>query len=327
MTLKQLDHDLLKRLYRNMLRTRMVEEMIAERYAEQEMRCPTHLAIGQEAIAAGVSAALETHDNVLSGHRCHAHYLCKGGDLKAMVAELYGKETGCATGVGGSQHLIDLNVNFLGAAPILASTLSIATGTAFAAQLQKTGEISVVFFGDAATEEGQFYESLNFAALRGLPIVYVCENNFLSVNSPLEVRRPKGQELTAFASSFGMPSEQGDGNDVVAVYTLARQAVERARLGEGPTFLEFHTYRIHEHVGPYFDHELGQGREADWQSWRERCPVTGFEKKLLADGIVDDNDVEQLTSELRGEIESAFEFAKSSAFPDRDYSWEHAYAP
>ncbi|MBI4331624.1 MAG: thiamine pyrophosphate-dependent dehydrogenase E1 component subunit alpha, partial [Chloroflexi bacterium] len=182
--------DIEKKLYYAMLRIRLVEERIAELYPEQQMRCPVHLCTGQEAIAAGVSAHLTSDDYALSNHRSHGHYLAKGGDLKAMMAEIYGRVTGCSRGKGGSMHLVDLAAGFLGATPIVGSTIPMAVGAALATVMKGEKRVTVAYFGDAAVEEGVFHESLNFAALKRLPVVFVCENNFFSVYSPLSVRQP-----------------------------------------------------------------------------------------------------------------------------------------
>src|SRR5260221_8285353 len=211
------------------------------------MRCPTHFSLGQEAVAVGVCEHLEPHELITSAHRSHAHYLAKGGDLKKMVSELYGKKTGCASGKGGSMHLIDREAGFIGAVPIVGSTIPIGVGTAFSAYLKGQSRLSVIFFGDAATETGVFYESLNFAAIHKLPVVMVCENNLYSVLTPLDVRRPAGQEIFQLAQGHGVWSRQGDGNDVEQVYALAEQAIAHARGGHGPAFLELKTYRWLEH--------------------------------------------------------------------------------
>ena len=187
---RSMDTITLKKLYREMVRIRIVEESIAEHYPEQEMRCPVHFSIGQEAVAVGVCVHLDPSDHVFSNHRSHGHYLAKGGDLKAMVAEIYGKEAGCSRGFGGSMHLLDLKHGFLGAAPIVGSTIPIAVGSALTATVKEEDRVTVVFLGDGATEEGVFSESLNFAALKQLPVVFVCENNLYSVYSPLSVSQP-----------------------------------------------------------------------------------------------------------------------------------------
>lgn len=317
----------LKRLYYQMLRIRMIEEKIAELYPEQEMRCPVHLCIGQEAVAVGACANLSRNDYVLSGHRSHGHYLAKGGDLKAMMAELYGKVTGCSQGKGGSMHLVDLSVGFLGATPIVGSTIPIAVGASFGSVMLGEQRVTVIFFGEGATEEGVFHESINFAVLKKLPVVFVCENNLYSVYSPLSVRQPEGREVFELAKGHGVESYQDDGNDVLKVNKLAGQAIRRAREGKGPTFLEFKTYRWREHCGPYYDNDLGYRTESEFQEWRRRCPIRMFRKRLLSDGLLSDEDIEGLVSELEAEIEDAVVFAKKSPFPEKQLLLEDIYAP
>jgi pyruvate dehydrogenase E1 component alpha subunit len=203
------------RLFETMVRIRMVEEAIAERYViqPQQMRCPVHLSIGQEAAAAGVGLALLADDLAMSGHRSHAHYLAKGGNLDAMIAEMHGRETGCCRGRGGSMHLVDLGVGFMGAVPIVGSTIPIAVGLAFAEHLKKGNRVTVAFFGEGATEVGVFHESMNFASLHQLPVVFVCENNLYSVHSTLESRQPD-RPIVELATGHRVPSFEGDGNDV-----------------------------------------------------------------------------------------------------------------
>lgn len=306
-----------------MLRIRMVEEKIAELYPEQEIRCPTHLCIGQEAVAVGVCASLSRNDYVLSGHRSHGHYLAKGGDLKAMMAELYGKVTGCSRGKGGSMHLVDLSVGFLGATPIVGSTIPIAVGAAFGSVMRGEQRVSVVFFGDAAVEGGVFHESINFAVLKKLPVIFVCENNLYSVYSPLSVRQPEGREIFCLAKGYGVDSFQGDGNDVIKVYTLAQKAIRKARRGDGPTFLEFKTYRWREHCGPYYDNDLGYRTESEFQKWKQRCPIERLRERLLRDSILCNQDIEHMKHKLEAEIEEAVVFAKESPFPEKVFLQEY----
>ena len=317
----------LRGLLRNMLWIRMVEERVAELYPEQQMRCPVHLCIGQEAVAAGVCADLSRDDYVLGGHRSHGHYLAKGGDLKAMMAEIYGKATGCSQGKGGSMHLTDTSAGFLGASPIVGSTIPIAVGVAFGSVMRGEKRVTVVFFGDGATEEGVFHESLNFAALKGLPVIFVCENNLYSVYSPLSVRQPPTREICDLARSHGIESYQGDGNGVTEVYTMARRAIRKARDGGGPTFFEFTTYRWREHVGPNYDNDLGYRSESEFQEWRGRCPIERLKRRLLEDGVLLTEDISQMESSLRAQIEDAVAFAKESPFPEEPLMWEHIYAP
>jgi len=317
----------LKRFYYEMLRIRKVEEKIAELYPKQEMRCPVHLCIGQEAIAVGVCAHLSRDDYMLGGHRSHGHYLAKGGNLKAMMGELYGKVTGCSQGKGGSMHLVDLSVGFLGTAPIVASTIPIAVGAAFGSVMRGDPRVTVVFFGEGATEEGAFHESLNFAALKKLPVVFVCENNLYSVYSPLSVRQPEGREVFWLAQGHGIESYQGDGNDIFEVYRLAGRAVRKARQGQGPTFLEFKTYRWREHCGPNYDNDLGYRTDREFQEWKRRCPVERLRSYLRREGLLGDLEMNRMSRELETEIEDAVAFAKESPFPEETLLMAHIYAP
>jgi pyruvate dehydrogenase E1 component alpha subunit len=314
-------------LFETLLRIRIVEEKIAEVYSEQEMRCPVHLCIGEEAIATGVCANLTREDYVLSNHRSHGHYLAKGGNLKAMMAEIYGKATGCSRGKGGSMHLIDLSAGFLGATPIVGSTVAIAVGAALGTIMRGEQRVSVVFLGDAATEEGVFHESLSFAALKKLPVIFVCENNLYSVYSPLSVRQPEGRKIYRQAEAHGVKSYHGDGNDVTEVYRLAVQAIKRAREGKGPAFLEFATYRWREHCGPNYDNDLGYRTESEFREWREHCPVERFKKLLLSQGILSQADIDRMTCKLEAEVEEAIVFAKDSPFPAETNLLEHVYCP
>ena len=319
--------DFLKRLYGDMLRIRAVEEKIADLYPEQQMRCPVHLSVGQEAVAVGVCAALQAEDYAVSAHRSHAHYLAKGGDLKAMLAELYGKVTGCCKGKGGSMHLIDRSVGFLGAVPIVGSTIPIGVGVAFGTVMRKERRVTVVFFGDGATEEGVFHEAVNFAVLKALPVVFVCENNLFSVYSTLAVRQPPTRKIFELARGHGIESHQGDGNDVEAVYALTKKAVDSARSGRGPAFLEFQTYRWREHCGPNYDNHLGYRSEQEFEEWKARCPIAGLKHRLLQQAVVGQMDLDAVEAALAAEIKDAVAFAQASRFPDPPLLQEHLYAP
>ena len=301
-------------LLREMVRIRMVEEAIAERYAEQEMRCPVHLSIGQEAPAVGVCSALRQTDWAFSGHRNHAHYLAKGGDLQRMLAEIYGKATGCCGGKGGSMHLTDQAAGFIGATPIVGSTIPIAVGAALTAQLRGEDRVVVIFLGDGAVETGVFHESVNFACTRNLPVVFACEDNGYSVYSPLSVRQPASRSLSHVAAGHGITVASVDGNDVLAVQAVAGAAVERARAEGSPSFIEMTTYRWREHCGPAFDNDIGYRTEAEFETWLELDPITKLRQShdiAAVDGAV----FASMTTELAEEIDAAFAFAKSSPFP------------
>jgi pyruvate dehydrogenase E1 component alpha subunit len=322
----KIDKKIARSLYYHMLRIRMVEEKIAELYPEQEMRCPVHLCIGQEAIAAGVCANLLKKDYLLGNHRSHGHYLAKGGDLKRMLAEIYGKATGCSNGKGGSMHLVDVSVGILGTTPIVAGIIPIAVGTAFGTKMKGRDNVTVVFFGDAATEEGVFFESLNFASLKKLPVLFICENNFFSVYSPLSVRQPKERNNLSLVKSLGIKGDRGDGNNVVEAYELARKAVTNLRKGKGPYYLEFETYRWREHCGPNFDNDLGYRTEKDFLKWKKRCPVAIFEKKLIKDGILTLSQADNFKQNIQAEINDAVSFAKNSPYPESKEMLSDVYA-
>lgn len=314
--LVEVDLALLSRLHGELMRIRLVEERIVKLYADQQMRCPVHLSIGQEAVAVGMCAHLSKEDWVMSGHRSHAHYLAKGGALKPMFGELYGRVTGCARGRGGSMHLVDLNAGFLGAVPIVASTIPIAVGAAMGARMQGQERVVVAFFGEAATEEGAFHEAINFAQLKQLPVVFACENNLYSVYSPMEVRQPSNREVFELAKGHGVESRQCDGNHLPEVLDVAAWAIDRARSGAGPAFVEFKTYRWREHCGPNYDNDLGYRTETEFLDWRQRCPIKAVERFLAERQVLNEADIACRTRQIEQEIDEAVEFGKSSAFPD-----------
>lgn len=302
------------RLLHSMLRIRRVEEAIAIRYAEQEMRCPVHLCIGQEAIAVGVCAAMDSGDRVFSNHRAHGHYLAKGGDLNAMLAELYGRAEGCCGGRGGSMHLIDLAVGFMGSTPIVGGTVPLAVGSAWASSLRQDGKVTVVFFGDGCFEEGVVHESLNFAVLHQLPIVFVCENNDFSVYTPRRERQPS-RPIYRVAAAHGMAAFAGNGNDVEQVLALARDAVDCARRGLGPQFLELSTYRWREHCGPDFDDDLHYRSAAEIGTGIKDCPIARHTARLAAQDPAYQAAIERIETGIAREIDAAFAFALAGRKP------------
>jgi len=323
--LREIQPQVALQLFQCMKLIRCVEENIANRYSEQKMRCPTHLSIGQEAVAAGVCLALNRDDQVFGTHRSHAHYIAKGGDIKAMIAEIYGKATGCSSGKGGSMHLVDLPVGFMGSTSIVGSTIPVAAGAALANHLHKNGRICCVFFGDAAVEEGVFHESVNFAVLKKLPVLFVCENNLYSVYSPLQVRQPEGREIWKFAEAYGMSSAHGNGNDALEVFEKTQTALEHIRRGDGPYFLEFATYRWREHCGPNFDNDIGYRTEDEYLSWKERDPIKSLETQLLKQAVINKTDIEKIQAFIQKEVDEAFYFAEKSPFPGPEEAFKGLY--
>ena len=292
-----------------MLRVRLVEESIANKYSEQKMRCPTHLSIGQEAIAVGVCANLTSQDQVLSTHRAHAHYLAKGGCLNSMMAEIYGKASGCSKGMGGSMHLIDTSVGFMGSTAIVGNTIPVAVGLALEKKLTRKKSIACVFFGDGATEEGAFYESVNFAIIHSLPILFICENNLYSVYSGLEVRQPVDRKIYKMVRAMGISAQHGNGNDVEEVARKVKHAKTMILKSGGPQFLEFDTYRWREHCGPNFDNNIGYREESEFLKWKKKDPLKNFYSENSQKYI--DRKIDTISQE----IDDAHQFADDSKFP------------
>jgi len=309
-----------------MLRLRMVEEAIADRYPEQEMRCPVHLSIGQEAPSAAFSLTVEQGDLAVSTHRGHAHYLAKGGALGPMIAEIYGKSTGCSQGRGGSMHLADKDAGFMGTSAIVGNSIPVGVGLGLALQIQGRSQTSCVFLGDGATEEGVFYESANFAVVRNLPVVFLCENNLYSVYSPLSVRQPRGRSLTQVAASLGLTSEEVDGNDATACYHSVDRALQQARGGGGPQFLEFRTFRHREHCGPGDDDHLDYREPGELESWRQRDPIDLLESKLRLTNPDLSGEIEAIRERISIEIQTAFAEAAAAPFPNLDDCMRDGYA-
>jgi TPP-dependent pyruvate/acetoin dehydrogenase alpha subunit len=318
--------DLGLRLLRHMQRIRMVEQEIAERYPEGKMRCPTHLSIGQEAVSAAVAECVQSTDFAVSTHRGHAHYLAKGGSLKAMIAEIYGKVTGCSRGKGGSMHLVDLSVGFMGTSAIVGNSIPIGVGLALSAQLKGTSQISCIFLGDGSVEEGVFYESVNFAALRKLPALFICENNLYSVYSPLSVRQPEGRSIAAMVSAMGAHVAEGDGNNALECHRIIGDAVDAVRSGQGPWFLEFSTYRWREHCGPNFDNDIGYRSLEEFEHWKRMDPIHQLLQSLKAQRPMLDGSLQATISEIQAEVTEAFDYADKSPFPLAEQAYVGVYA-
>jgi len=308
------DAAIVRRLYTQMLRIRRFEEAIADRVHSGAVRGPTHLCIGQEAVAVGVCDALRRDDLVFGGHRSHGHYLAKGGPMAELAAEIFGKATGCSRGRGGSMHVVATDVGVWGTSALVGGGMGIAVGAALAAQLSGLDRVSVVFFGDGAVEEGVFHEALNFAALKRLPVIFVCENNLYSSHMPLAARQPIG-EIWRHAGPYGIPGLRIDGNDVAEVRHFALEAMRRGRGGGGPTLLECMTYRWRGHVGPGFDIDKGLRDESEVRLWVDRCPIEFLSRSAHNAGKLLDEDRSTIDYEVSVEVNAAMAFAEQSPFP------------
>lgn len=303
-----LDPEAVARLYRSLYRIRRAEEEIARIYPSDKIKSPVHLSIGQEAVAVGVCDVLRPDDVVFGTYRGHATYLAKGGSLPSMMAELFGKDTGCARGKGGSMHLIDVAHGVMGMSAVVATTIPHAVGYAYALKLQRSDRVVVSFFGDGAVEEGAYHESLNFAALKRLPVLFVCENNSYAIHSKLLDRR-HADNIAEQAGSYGMPAARVEENDVVAIRARSAEAVAALRAGAGPRFLECLTYRWKEHVGPGDDWALGYRALEEARPWVERDQV------FRIGASVEPEARRRMEAEVEAEIAEAIEFAERSPFP------------
>jgi TPP-dependent pyruvate/acetoin dehydrogenase alpha subunit len=315
---------LLLKLYADMYRIRSVEEEIAARYSENKMRCPTHLSIGQEAVSAAFANIIQKKDYAVSTHRGHAHYLAKGGNLNELIAELYGKKTGCSRGKGGSMHLIDLKVNFMGTSAIVGNSIPTGVGLGLSSKLRNLNSISVIFLGEGAIEEGVFYESINFAVVKNLPVLFICENNLYSVYSPLKVRQPKNRKIYKMVEAIGIKSDICNGNDVAKSYKKLKNACNYIRNKSQPMFLEFSTYRWREHCGPNYDDDLNYRSQKEINLWKKNDPIKDTEKKIKK--IFTKKEIFDLQEKILTEIKSAFLKAEKDKFPKPSEAYKGVYA-
>lgn len=310
----------LKLIYRKLLLIRKVESEIARIYPSDKIKSPVHLSIGQEAVSVGVCCNLHDGDAVSATYRGHAAYLAKGGDLASMIAELYGKATGCAGGKGGSMHLVGMDHHILGCSAVVGTTIPLAVGYALALKREGAGSVVASFFGDGATEEGVFYESLNFSALHRLPVLFVCENNGYAIHSPLR-KRWATPRLCERVRTYGITAIQIEDSDVLEIQRVASQAIVSMRRNEsGPVFLECRTYRWREHVGPNEDYQTGYRSPAELQEWKEKDQVEAIGARLQP------SERAEIDAEIDAEIAAAFDFAEKSAFPNPEEVLTHVYA-
>jgi TPP-dependent pyruvate/acetoin dehydrogenase alpha subunit len=318
-----LDREFLLEAYKKMFFIRKMEEELVSFYFKNKIMSFVHFYVGQEAVAVGVCDNLRKNDKVFGNHRSHGHYLAKGGDPKKMVAELLGKKTGCCGGIGGSMHMIDKSVNFIGSTPILGSVVPISAGSALTQKLTKSDGISVSFFGDGASEEGVVYETMNFAALLKLPLLLVVENNLYSVMSKLKDRRSEKYDLKTIATGFGMNYLQADGNNYLDVYEKAQEAVVSIKMDKNPVILECITYRHMAHSAPIFDDKIGY-REIDTLDNRSKeDSLTKLRINLLTSFT--EEIISNIEKECMVKINEAIEFAVNSPYPDKEELYNNVY--
>lgn len=309
--------------YSTMHRIRIFEEVLADLVVAGDLKTPCHLYIGQEAVAAGVCAALERTDTIWGCHRSHGHYLAKGGDMNALMAEIFGKATGCSRGRGGSMHIFDDQVGVLGTVPLVAATIPVSVGAALAYKLRREPHVAVPFFGDGATEEGHFHESLNMASVYKLPVVFVCENNLYASHLHITERRAK-DNIAESGAAHGMASAVVDGNDVQAVFAAAEAAVRRARAGEGPSLLEVRTFRWRGHVGPSWDTDVGVKRNDMLREWMPKDPIARTRRDLIAQGV-SESELDEIEARARKEVQASVDLARLAPWPDASTVYDHIF--
>ena len=318
--------DTLLEYYTLAQRIRIVEERIAAEYSKGEMRCPVHLSIGQEVVSAAVGMAQETLDTAVSSHRAHAHYLAKGGDLYQMIAEIFGRVTGCCKGRGGSMHLIDLNVGFLGSSAIVGNSIPVGVGSGFTHKLDKSGQLAFTFFGDGATEEGAFYESVNFAVVNKIPMVFLCENNLYSVYTDLTPRQPASRKIHEMVAAMGLKSFEINSLDPIACLQETLAHVSWARENQTPIFLEYKTYRWLEHCGPNDDDGLEYRPNGELQAWKLQDPLTALRESLVANHSMTVSELDAIDSAITTEVSLVFEKVRRDPFPTLSESMQDVYA-
>jgi acetoin:2,6-dichlorophenolindophenol oxidoreductase subunit alpha len=319
--------DKLLEMYRSMQRIRQFETKTRDLALANELPGFVHVSIGEEASATGVCAALRKTDRITSTHRGHGHLLAKGGQLNRMMAELYGKKTGYCKGKGGSMHIVDYSLGILGANGIVGGGLPIATGSALAAVIAGKDDVTACFFGDGASNEGTFHESLNLAAVWKLPVVFVCENNGYGEFTPMQTVTSV-TDIAQRAHSYNIPGFIVDGNEVMEVFRFASEAVSRARAGEGPTLLECKTYRWEGHVVGEAAF-LGEGAyrpTAEVEEWKRKCPIVRFQQFLVGGGKIAKAELDRIDKETAAELEDAIRFARDSEFPDPSEVSDDVYA-
>jgi pyruvate dehydrogenase E1 component alpha subunit len=317
-----LSNEVLKTMLMKMLQIRKFEEKVNEMFMQGKIHGTTHLGIGQEACAVGAIQALREDDYIFSNHRGHGHCIAKGASIDRMMAELFGKETGFCKGLGGSMHIVDVNTNNLGANGVVAGGIALSVGAALALKKKKTDKVVLNIFGDSATNEGVFHESLNMAAIWKLPVLFICENNMYGMSTPI-AKTMAVPNVADRASAYNIPGKMCDGNDVLAVYEVVKQAVENARRGKGPSLIELKTYRQNGHSKS--DPRAYRTREEEAE-WKAKCPIKRFGEYLISSKVMTEAKVKAMEIEVEKEIEHSVSFADSSSVFSLEKIIDEVYA-
>ncbi|ACO85559.1 pyruvate dehydrogenase (acetyl-transferring) E1 component subunit alpha [Clostridium botulinum] len=319
--MKKLNENSIVEMYKTMLKIRKFEQVAMNTFAEGKIPGFVHLYIGEEAVATGVCANLKDSDYITSTHRGHGHILAKGGDLKFMMAELFGKATGYCKGKGGSMHIADATKGILGANGIVGAGHNIAVGAGLSAQYRGTDQVCVCFFGDASTNQGTFHESLNMASVWKLPVVFVCENNLYGI-SMSQNRHQAIKDVADRGVAYNVPGIVVDGNDVFAVYEAAKEAIKRAREGKGPTLIECKTYR---HRGHFEGDPCVYKPTEEQEEWLAKDPIPRFEKYLVENEILTEEKLKKVQNKVESQIDEAVDFANNSPYPELESVLEDVY--
>jgi TPP-dependent pyruvate/acetoin dehydrogenase alpha subunit len=318
------DTQVLLRQLKMMLLIRQAEEKIAEMVEKKIIKCPCHLGVGQEATAVGVSEYLRPTDRIFGAHRSHTHFLAAGGSLYELFSEVLGKETGCSKGMGGSMHLFDKKIGFLGSVPIVGASVPIAVGAGLAAKMDGRGDIAVSYLGDSALEEGGVQEALNLASVKKIPVIFVVENNFFASHLHINLRQPSDSTIR-YAQTYGIESRVVDGNNVVEVMQAVEELTQKLRQGDGPCFIEAITYRWKGHVGHREDTDVGVNRKDDLLTWKKRDPIRRLVDSLLAVSALSINEYDTIQLNIIEEIENTWKRAEEAPFPKAEALFDLVY--
>jgi len=316
--------EIMVKLYRTMITIRKFEERAAKLHEQGKIPGNIHLYVGEEAVAAGVIMSLNPDDKITSTHRGHGHMIAKGGNVKAMMAELYGKETGCCKGKGGSMHIADFSIGSLGASGIVAGGIPIATGSALASKLDRDGKVTVCFLGEGASNQGSFHECLNMASLWKLPVLFVIENNMYAITSP--IKETVAGKLENRGKPYDIPTKTIDGNNVLEVYEKSIEMVKHARIGSGPSLLICNTYRL---LGHFAGEQVLPWRyrtKDEISQWREKCPIKRFKEYLIQQNLLDSDVLDTIDLKVKKLIEESVEFAEVSTYPCEESVFTDVFA-